>query len=229
VRLQQLTKRRGALATKMTDHTAKRLPRHPKLLDSDRACLIVIDVQTVLFPHIWENARLARNISHMIEVAKIHDLPVILTEHNPSGLGSTIDELKSVFESTEIGYNPLEKDVFSCCGHSDFLVNLKKAGRDQVIVTGMESHICVSQTVLDLMTYKYEIHVVDDAVRARTRNSHKIAIKKMRDAGAIICDWEMAAYELTYGANTEKFKELLNLMKRAASEESELQSMLKSR
>lgn len=195
-----------------------RMPRHPWLLDSRKAALVVIDVQSVLLPFIWEKEKLIRNIGYMLEIARIHSLPTILTEHNPAGLGHTDDAIVKALDRTGIGYNPLEKNIFSCCGHADFVDAVKLIGRGQIIVTGMESHICVSQTVLDLIVHGFSVHVVEDAVRARWPNSHKLAIKKMRQAGAIICDWEMAAYELTYGAKTDQFKGLLALMKKAAAE-----------
>jgi nicotinamidase-related amidase len=206
----------------MTDSTHEnitRLPRHPWLLDPSRAMLLVIDVQKVLLPYIWEKKKLVQNIGYMLEIARFHNLPTIVTEHNPKGLGVTDDELVKVLDDTGIGYNPLIKDIFSCCGHSHIMDAVLETHRDQIIVVGMETHICVNQTVLDLLNHGLQPHVVDDAVRARWKSSHKIGIKKMRQAGAVICDWEMAAYELTYGARTAEFKSLLNLMKRAASED----------
>lgn len=195
-----------------------RLPRHPWLLDSNTSALVVIDLQKVLLPFIREKELMLRNIRYMLEIARIHTLPTILTEHNPGGLGPTDESIVEILEETGIGYNPLEKNIFSCCGQADFIDAVKSTERSQIIVTGMESHICVNQTVLDLLHCEFEVHVVEDAVRARWENSHRLAIEKMRQAGAIICDWEMAAYELTYGAKTSQFKELLNLMKRATAD-----------
>ncbi len=191
--------------------------RNPFLLDRTRAALVVIDVQSVLIPFILEKEKMLRNIGYMLEIAKIHDLPTIVTEHNPKGLGATDPDLVGIIENT-VGYKPLHKNIFSCCGHQDFVDAVKATGRDQIIVTGMETHICVNQTVMDLLQHELQVHVVEDAVRCRWENSHRLGIEKMRQAGAIICDWEMAAYELTYGAKTDQFKDLLNLMKRVANE-----------
>ncbi|HDS30040.1 MAG TPA: isochorismatase family protein [Firmicutes bacterium] len=202
----------------MPDYDSKP-PRHPSLLDNSRAALLIIDIQTVLLEHIWQKELLVRNTGYMIEIARIHSLPVILTEHNPDGLGHTDEKVVKMLNDAGIGYQPLFKNIFSCCGHEDFVEAVKSTGRDQIIVTGMESHICVNQTALDLMNHGFQVHVVEDAVRARWENSHNLAIEKMRRAGAIICDWEMAAYELTYGAKTPQFKQLLALMKKAASDE----------
>ena len=195
-----------------------RLSRHPSLLEPSKAALLVIDVQKVLLPYIWEKEKLVQNIGYMLEIARIHNLPTILTEHNPKGLGVTDDRLVKAFEETGIGYNPLEKNIFSCCGHEHILEAVLNTVRHQIIVVGMETHICVNQTTLDLLNQGFQVHVVEDAVRARWKNSHKIGIKKMKQAGAIICDWEMAAYELTYGAKTPEFKSLLALMKKAGTE-----------
>ncbi len=191
--------------------------RHPWLLDREKAALLVIDVQSVLIPYIWEKELMLRNIGYTIELAGIHELPAIVTEHNPKGLGTTDEEIAGTLKAN-IGYEPLLKNIFSCCGHRDFLNAVKATGREQIIVVGMETHICVNQTVLDLLQHGYQVHVVEDAVRSRWENSHNIAIEKMRQAGAIICDWEMAAYELTWGAKTGQFKKLLELMKRAKEE-----------
>jgi nicotinamidase-related amidase len=194
------------------------LPRHPALLDSARSALLVVDIQSGLLPFIWEKEKLILNTGYMLEIARIQKLPVIVTEHYSKGLGVTDERLVQALKDTGLGYNPIEKNIFSCCGHENILEALKKTGRRQIIVVGMETHICINQTVLDLLFNGFEPHVVEDSVRARWRNSHKIGIKKMKQAGAIICDWEMAAYELTYGAKTAEFKSLLALMKKAGGE-----------
>ncbi|MFH1676451.1 MAG: isochorismatase family protein, partial [bacterium] len=205
----------------MADIDSQKFPafeRHPQLLDPKRSALIVIDIQSVLLQFIWEKEKLVRNTGYMLEISEIHNLPTILTEHNPAGLGPTDPALIEILKKHHAGYNPIHKDIFSCCGHAEFRDALEATGRNQIIITGMETHICINQTVLDLIHMGYEVHVVEDAVRARWKKSHKTAIKKMRVAGAIICDWEMAAYELTYGAKTSKFKKLLALMKKAKSD-----------
>ena len=201
----------------MTEPASDRLTRHPWLLDSRKAAIIVIDIQSVLLPFIWQKEKMLRNIGYMLELARIHSLPAIVNEHNPKGLGLTDEGLVEVLKNT-VGYEPLEKDIFSCCGHRHIVDAVRDTGREQIIVVGMETHICVNQTALDLLSLGYQVHVVEDAVRCRWKNSHRIGIEKMRQAGAIICDWEMAAYELTYGAKTAEFKELLALMKRASAE-----------
>lgn len=201
----------------MTNSASEGIVRHPWLLDNQRAAIIVIDIQSVLLPYIREKEKMLRNIGHMLELAKIHSLPAIVTEHNPKGLGPTDEGLVEVLKNT-VGYDPLVKDIFSCCGHKHIVDAISDTGRKQIIVVGMETHICVNQTALDLLNLGYQVHVVEDAVRCRWENSHKIGIEKMRQAGAIICDWEMAAYELTYGAKTDEFKQLLDLMKRASAE-----------
>lgn len=199
-----------------TFRKSSRNPRHPNLLDASRSALLVIDIQSVLLQFIWEKDILVKNTGYLLEIAGIHKLPVILTEHNPKGLGPTDEKIVAALHETGIGYLPLEKDIFSCCGHDHINEAIKSTGRNQIIIAGMESHICVNQTALDLLHLGYQVHIVEDAVRARWENSHKIAIEKMRQAGAIICDWEMVAYELTYGAKTDEFKPLLALMKRTA-------------
>jgi isochorismate hydrolase len=195
-----------------------RLPRHGKLLDSSRAVLAIVDIQSILIPHIWQKEILLQNVKYLIELAGIHQLPTIITEHNPEGLGNSDPELIEHLERYVPNFQLLEKNVFSCCGHADFISTLKSTNRDQVILCGMETHICINQTAHDLLVHEFEVHVVEDAVRARSENSHRIGVDKLKSSGAVLCDWEMAAYELTYGAKTGEFKQLLNLMKKAASE-----------
>lgn len=191
--------------------------RHPSLLNRENSALVVIDVQSVLLPFIRQKEKMLRNIGYVLELARIHDLPTIVTEHNPKGLGPTDPDLVDELKRT-VGYEPLSKNIFSCCGHQDFVDAITKTGRHQILVVGMESHICVNQTVLDLLQHGFQVHVVEDAVRCRWENSHNLAMEKMRQAGAVICDWEMAAYELTYSAKTPQFRELLELMKRAKAD-----------
>ncbi len=192
--------------------------RHPWLLNSEKTALVVIDVQSVLLPFIWEKEKMLRNIGYVLELARIHEIPTIVTEHNPKGLGPTDEDMVKILEE-KVGYEPLHKYIFSCCGHEDFLKAVENTGRKQIMVVGMESHICVNQTVMDLIHHNYQVHVVEDAVRCRWENSHNLAMQKMLGAGAIICDWEMAAYELTWGAKTPQFKQLLSLMKVASAEQ----------
>jgi nicotinamidase-related amidase len=105
----------------------ERLPRHPSLLDPSRAALLVIDIQKVLLDFIWEKEKLVRNTGRMLEIARIHNLPVVVTEHNPKGLGPTDEKIVNMFKETGIEFAPLEKDIFSCCGHAhvlDAIVNM---------------------------------------------------------------------------------------------------------
>ena len=185
------------------------------MIKKDDCILLVLDIQGTLFETMVEKERMLTASLKMIDFARRVDIPIVATEQYPKGLGPSLPE---ILEALPEGIEVIPKTTFSCFGEPKFDATIRSLNRKTIIVVGMETHICVNQTVLDLIEHGFQAHVVEDAVRCRWENSHRIAIEKMRQAGAIICDWEMAAYELTYGAKTAEFKQLLDLMKRAAAE-----------
>ena len=135
-------------------------------------------------------------------------MPILWAEQNPQGLGATVREIASLLPG-----RPIPKRSFSCCGESRFMQALTDLGRRQVLLAGIEAHVCVYQTAMDLMERGFEVHVVADAVSSRTILNKDIALRTMRDAGASITSVETALFELLRVAEGEKFKEILKIVK----------------
>src|SRR3972149_2232226 len=133
------------------------------MLSTETATLIIVDVQEKLFRVIYQKEKLADNLQRLIKGIQVLKVPIIATEQYPRGLGPTISEVAQL-----LNVQPIPKLSFSCCGNEDFLKTLKALGRKQVLVAGIESHVCVYQTVADLAGSGYEVHVVTDAVSSRT-------------------------------------------------------------
>lgn len=171
--------------------------------------MVVVDVQEKLLPYVIGKDEVLGNIQMLIKFAHIMDIPVILTEHYPKGLGVTVSEIKEVLSE----YEPKEKVIFSCYGSLGFTEKLKELGIKTLMIAGIESHICVQQTTLDAINCGYEVHVISDAVSSRTQRNLDIGIEKMRQFNAVISSTEMAMYEIMERADTKEFKEVLKLVK----------------
>ncbi|UCG71235.1 MAG: hydrolase [Thermoplasmata archaeon] len=182
---------------------------HPAILTKENTALVVVDVQEKLLPYVVDKEKVVDNIKMMIKFAHIMDIPVILTEHYPKGLGTTVTEINEVLKE----YSPKKKVIFSCFGSPGFSKKIKELDVKRIMICGIESHICVEQTTLDAMDSGYEVHVIADAISSRTRMNRDFGIDKMRQFGAIISSTEMAMYEIMERADTEEFKEVLKLVK----------------
>lgn len=184
-----------------------------RVLNREDAALVVIDVQERLVPAIdkglYERAR--RNIAVIIETAGALGLPILLTEQYPKGLGRTVTHVLEALEGKR--YEILEKTTFSCARDERFLSALMKTGRKQVILTGMESHVCVYQTALDLVNAGYEAFVPEDAVSSRNVSDHQGGIAAMRDAGVRVVPAETAVFQLLKAAGTPEFKKISSLLR----------------
>ena len=185
------------------------LKHHPAILKKENTALVVVDVQEKLLPFVIGKEEIVSNIQMLIKFAHIMDIPVILTEHYPKGLGVTVPEIKEALEE----YEPKEKVIFSCYGSLGFTKKLEELGVKRFMIVGIESHICVQQTTLDAMNSGYEVHVISDAVSSRTQRNLDIGLQKMRQFGAVISSTEMAMYEIMERADTKEFKQVLKLVK----------------
>lgn len=183
--------------------------KHPSLLEKTRAALAVIDMQEGFRPVIPEFETIAARIALMVKAANLIGLPVIVTEQYPKGLGRTVAEIASHFRE---GTAPIEKLSFSACGVSEFDLQLREHHAEQVIVCGIEAHICVSQTAHDLIQNGYQVHLLTDAVSTRLSRNWDVALQKMARAGAIPSSVEMALFELC-PAGTAEFKQMQGLVK----------------
>jgi nicotinamidase-related amidase len=183
--------------------------RHPRLLNRDDSLLLIIDVQESFRKAIPDFANLTRDISILVEVSKILKMPVVVTEQYPEGLGRTVPELAACLGQHE----RFEKKSFSCCQQEQLRTHLSSLGRKQVIVTGIESHVCVNQTVHDLLLMNYAPHLIVEAISSRASKNKEIGIEKMVAAGATLSSLETAIFELLIEAGTENFKAIQRLIK----------------
>jgi nicotinamidase-related amidase len=180
-------------------------------LGRDTAVLVVIDVQERLCAAMDAAllASLTRHTGILLETARELGVPVILTEQYVKGLGPTLPELKV----KAAGASCFEKMAFSCCGSAEFVAELEKTGRSQVIITGMETHVCVLQTVLELRDAGFEVHLVKDAVMSRDPRNWQTACEAMSMAGAVPTCTESVLFQLLRVAGTEEFRTLSRLVR----------------
>jgi len=185
--------------------------RHPLLLDRTRALLVVVDMQEPFLRTIFERDRVIGHGRLLTQAALVLNSPVIATLQNAQRMGGLIPEIANLFEAQKP--DVFDKMVFSCCGSDDFNKAIAQSGRRQVILCGVETHICVAQTALDLLHLGYQVHVAVDAVSSRTASRHQIGIEKLRMAGAILCSAEQAVFEMLYEASAPEFKAIHALVK----------------
>ena len=179
-------------------------------LDAEQAVLVVIDVQEKLAPAMDQDlyGQLLLHANLLIEGFKALDLPIIATEQYSKGLGHTVDELNGATEQ-----HCIEKMAFSCCGEESFVTALDQSGAKQVLIVGMESHVCVLQTVLDLLDRGYVVHLVSDAISSRFKSDYDNAISTAARAGAVITTTETALFQLVKVAGTAGFKAVSKLVR----------------
>lgn len=180
-------------------------------LTPELCALIVVDIQEKLLPPIFEKQRLVRNAQLLIRAAEILRIPALITTQYAKGLGGTVTEISSLLPESE----PIDKQLFSCFGSDVFCTLLKRlpGNRNTVLLCGMESHICVTQTALGALREGYVVHVASDAVSSRTEWNWKIGLERMRAAGAVISSTEMMIYELMKSSGSPAFKQLLPYLK----------------
>lgn len=179
------------------------------MLMLDNALLVIVDVQGKLAHTMYEKEALFHNLQKLIAGAQVLEIPVLWVEQNPKGLGPTIAEVAQLLPDLE----PIAKLSFSCCGSDRFMRALKAAKRKQVLVAGIETHVCVYQTALDLLDLGYKVEVVADAVSSRTAQNRRIGLEKIREAGASLTSTETALFELLRVAEGLKFKEILKIVR----------------
>lgn len=181
-----------------------------KLLNTENSVLLIIDIQEKLLKAQHDKEKIQKNAVILAKTAQILGIPVIVSEQYPQGLGATIAEIKENLPENTKYY---EKKSFSCCTNSGFEALVKETGRNQVIVCGIESHVCVHQTVSDLLTAGYEIFLAKDAIGSRKEYECEIGFDRMIFSGAIPACTEMILFELIKCASHEKFKQIQELIK----------------
>jgi nicotinamidase-related amidase len=185
--------------------------RHPALLRRSDTLLVVVDVQESFLRVISEKERLTANVLLLIRAAEVLSVPVLATTQYASRLGGLAPDVLSVLPSTS--QIPIDKMTFSCAGSPEFMRHLEMSGRSQILLCGLETHICVAQTALDLTAQAYQVHVAADAVSSRSLEKHKLGMERIRDNGVFPCAAEGAVYEMLREAGTPEFKSILALVK----------------
>ncbi len=180
------------------------------MLNRDRAVLVVVDIQEVLLPKSAEVVEsYLSNAERMIRAARVLGVPVLVTEQNPERLGGTHPRIAPALE----GIAPIPKMEFGCLANAEFREALEGTGRSQIILTGMEAHVCVSQTALAALAAGYEVFVASDAVVSSSKREYKAGMRRMTRAGAVPVSVLMAVFEMLGRAGTPEFRELLPLLK----------------
>jgi nicotinamidase-related amidase len=179
------------------------------VLKLDDTALVAIDVQGKLAQLMHNRTELFKNLRLMIQGAQVLGIPILWTEQYPKGLGPTVQEVSELLP----GIQPIAKNAFSCCGERAFRAVLEPLGRRQILLTGIEAHVCVHQTAMDLLEAGYEVQVIADAVSSRTAENRHIGLEKMRDAGVVITSTETALFELIKVAEGPQFKQISKLVK----------------
>lgn len=181
-------------------------------INRDDALLLVIDMQRKLLPHIDDHESVEQNVIRLIHGTHTLGVPVIVTEQYPQGIGHTTDGVLEALEETNSS-EAIQKMTFSSCGDEKFIQKLDSGDRRQIILSGVETHVCVYQTAIDLLDRDFGVWVVGDAVSSRTARSRDIAIERLVSEGAKLTSTEMVLFELTVACGTEEFRTVSKLVK----------------
>jgi len=190
-------------------YRAGRWTAEEALLSKDETALIIIDVQEKLFEKVEDKDRIADSICRLIRFANILGIPIILTEQYPEGLGPTINRIRELVPNVK----PIEKIEFSCMASREFRRRLSEINVKNLVLTGIEAHICVAQTAIEAITSGYRVYVVYDAISSRHREDKAIAVERMKQHGVYMVTSEMLMYEVLRRAGTREFKEILELVR----------------
>lgn len=186
--------------------------RSPLLMNPQDTALVVIDVQQKLLPHILQHRRIQWNIERLIAGAGLLGVSLLATEQYPQGLGETVPELKKALQAVGV-QKATEKLMFSCRQCQSEIAHLLEAGISKVLLTGIETHVCVAQTGLDLMAAGFNVFIAVDAVGSRFALDHETAIRRLENSGAIATTTEAALFEWCEVSGTDTFKEISQLIR----------------
>lgn len=183
---------------------------HSNILDRTKSALVVVDLQESFRFPIDDFAQIAARTSIAVRGFQALNLPVVITEQYPKGLGRTAEEILFSLPPEFVFF---EKTAFSSCGAASFMEKLRETGAEQIVLCGLETHICINQTAHDLLENDFQVHVLTDCVGSRFSIDKETALKKMQMSGAVPSTVEMALFELMRDARHEQFKEIQNLIK----------------
>lgn len=179
------------------------------MLNADNTILVVIDIQGNLYQSMDDKLFLLENNRKIIRGVSVFGIPLVVTEQTPHKLGPTIPEIGELLGGAAL----IAKASFSSWKNKDFVRAVKMHTRKDILVAGIEAHVCVYQTVMDMLAEGYRVHVVADAVSSRTARNREIGMARMRDAGAAIVSTEMVLFELLQTAESDKFKDIFKIVK----------------
>lgn len=179
------------------------------MLAVDNTFLLLIDMQERLYRAMHGKEELLENVRKLIAGIKAFGIPIVMSEQYPEGIGKTIPEVAELLPETP----GIRKLSFSCCANKECNAAMAATERNQVLIAGIEAHVCVYQTAMDLLDGGYDVQVVADAVSSRSPLDRDIGLQKMRDAGVVITSVEIALFELLRTAEAVKFRELSKILK----------------
>ncbi len=179
------------------------------MLEIPNCGLVVVDVQGRLAQLMVDKEALFKNIAILIQAAKVLDLPILWCQQAPEALGPTVPEIAELLT----GHEPIDKASFSCCGTERFNAELGRLGSKQVLLCGIETHVCIYQTAVDLVARGFDVTVVADAVSSRTERNRQIALTRLAAEGTHVSSAEMALFELLKTAQHPQFKRIARLVK----------------
>lgn len=179
------------------------------LLTIEKTALIIVDAQEKLMQVMGNPERVSDRIVKLLNLARVFNVPVILTEQNPKLLGPTIPVIKAALPE----YRPIEKLDFDCCNVDPFNTRLREKALHNIILTGVETHICIFQTCVSLLDRGYTVHIPHHAVDSRTADNWHIGLSLMKEAGAVITSAETIIFQILKRAGTPEFKEMLKIVK----------------
>ncbi len=179
------------------------------LLNKENTGLVIVDVQEKLMGVMGQRERVIDRVGKLLDLARVFELPVIVTEQNPQHLGPTLPVIQEALRA----YDPIEKVHFNCCDVSAFNEALKDKGLQNIILTGVETHVCVFQTCVSLLEQGLRVHVPHHAVSSRTEDNWRIGLSLMGEAGAVITSTETVIFQILEKAGTPEFKALLKTIK----------------
>lgn len=179
------------------------------MLDIKNSCLVVVDVQGKLAQLMHGKDVLFKNIQIFIRAAHILEIPILWCQQCPDALGPTVPEIAQLLTGNE----PINKAAFSCCGADQFNNQLNELARNQILLCGIETHVCIYQTAIDLLRKGFEVNVIADAVSSRALENKQIALKRMAAENTKIYCTEMALFELLRTAEHPRFREIAKLIK----------------
>ena len=179
------------------------------MLNQNDCCLVIVDVQGKLAQLMHDKDTLFKNIRILIQSAKILNIPILWCQQVPAALGPTIPQIAELLTDNQ----PINKSCFSCCGCDEFIGKLEKLGRKQILLSGLETHVCVYQTALDLIKRGYSVDCVADAVSSRTPENKQIGLQRIIAEGAKLTSTELALFEILKSAEHPNFKQIAKLVK----------------